>query len=128
MWLLDLNEIFKDHKYIIRVKPDVSIANNDEDIGEQLEEVKNILTSKNDKNREMVVKRIAAMEKNNRSILKQQQGKIVKIQKLLIDLVDKQEKASKKDDDPKTEPKRLDDEDDETYNARVQAWKDEKEK
>lgn len=55
-----------------------------------MDDVKNDITSKNDKAKDVIVKRITSMEKNNRVMLKSQQTKVIKIQKMLSDFISAQ--------------------------------------
>jgi len=60
------------------------------DWDELMDDVKNDITSKNDKAKDVIVKRITSMEKNNRVMLKSQQTKVIKIQKMLSDFISAQ--------------------------------------
>lgn len=70
--MLDITKIFEYHKYIIRVKPDTQVATGEDEIDELLEDTKGELSKQSDRSKEAIIKRIGAMEKNNRGLIKSQ--------------------------------------------------------
>lgn len=68
-WLINLDNKFSPHKYIIQVKPEMHMEK-EEDVGETIDDFRNIVNIKQDKQRDFVFKRLDAVEKNMRGILK----------------------------------------------------------
>jgi len=65
--MLNLDELFNDKKYIICVTPDQSFQREEADLSEELDENTKLLSQKNDKNKDDIIKRIQSMEKNTRT-------------------------------------------------------------
>lgn len=63
-WLLDLKKIFKKHRYIIRVKPDIDPTDNEDNIADQLESLEQMLSIKVDETSKTVIERMESMKKN----------------------------------------------------------------
>lgn len=65
--MLNLDELFNDKKYIICVTPDQSVQREDADLADKLDDYTKLLSQKNDKNKDDIIKRIQSMEKNTRT-------------------------------------------------------------
>ena len=65
-WLLDLKDVFKGQRYIVRVYKDEASQKNFEDMGEQISELSTYLSKKSDLQHNLIMKRLNAMEKSNR--------------------------------------------------------------
>lgn len=86
IWLLDLRQEFKNMRYIIRVQPDCSAADDGVDISDQIVEMTNALSKRSDLQNTNVMKRIEAFEKNNRQMQKNQAQKSLAMKKVVFDL------------------------------------------
>lgn len=85
IWLLDLNEEFKNMKYIIRVHPDVHHADDGINISDQITEMTNVLTKRVDIQNLNILKRIEAFEKNTRTLQKNQTQKQMNLKIMMAD-------------------------------------------
>lgn len=65
--MLNLDELFNDKKYIICVTPDQSVQREEADLADKLDDYTKLLSQKNDKNKDDIIKRIQSMEKNTRT-------------------------------------------------------------
>ena len=83
IWLLDLRKEFKNMRYIIRVQPDCSAADDGVDISDQIMEMTNMLSKRSDLQNTNLMKRIEAFEKNNRQMQKNQAQKSLAMKKII---------------------------------------------
>jgi hypothetical protein len=72
IFLMDLKEEFKGMRHIIVLTPDLSVTRQEADLSQELALVGHTLSKRTDASKDLVVKRIEAFEKNQRSMLKGQ--------------------------------------------------------
>jgi len=92
IWLVDLTKEFHGKKHIIVLTPDVSINQQQEDLGNEINLLGMQLSKKTDSSLTTMQKRMDAFEKNNRMMHKTGQANLMKIKKMLFDMKAEQKK------------------------------------
>lgn len=72
IWLVDLKDRFKYKRHIIRLTPDIASSQDETDINQHVEDVGESVMSKTQHLHNIMMRRIEALEKTNRSMLKTQ--------------------------------------------------------
>ena len=70
IWLVDLRDLFKHKRHIIRLTPDLRVAGEGTDIAQHVDDVGDSMVGKTQHLHNIMMKRVEAMEKSSRSMLK----------------------------------------------------------
>jgi hypothetical protein len=72
IWLVDLRDLFKYKRHIIRLTPDMVTQEGEADVSQKVDEVGDSVMGKTQHLHTMMLRRVEEMEKNTRSLLKTQ--------------------------------------------------------
>lgn len=70
IWLVDLKDLFKYKRHIIRLTPDVSAQGEEADITQHVDDVGDSVMAKTQHLHNIMIKRVESLDKNARSLLK----------------------------------------------------------
>ena len=86
-------------RHIIVLTPDMSITQQEADLSQELTMVSHTLSKKTDASKDLIVKRIEAFEKNQRTMLKGQQAVMNKVKQILMDQQMEAQKKKKEEEE-----------------------------
>jgi len=85
-WLLDLNKIFKNQKYVIQVKPSSSSQEMEDAIVDKVKDAEDTILKRIGRHQNFVQKRIDSVDVNTRFLLKYQEMAISSVSRKVKNL------------------------------------------
>lgn len=82
LWLFDLKKKFAKRRHILRMCPDVSMDSGAPNISEEIADVGQVISKKNDDMLSILLQRLDGLDKTNRQIVKTQSAQSEKFNKI----------------------------------------------